>query len=221
MACVGLIGTGRMSQAVALGCLYEKIPVMLGSRSKDKAEKIREELLTKCENCDDIIRAGTQRDVVENCNLILLIVPFFPQEDGSTIDGVVEFIDNNRDILTGKQKVLCDLTNSYYRLPEGVENPFQNMPIVQGDNNSGIHSALEYHAGYLNDPDTYWTSGFKVIYSQSIVNKNYQAIEICGDAKGVEVLSEFITRMKFSPLNRGDRAAAPLLEPNGPKRVKP
>merc|ERR1712137_482050 len=208
---IGLIGTGEMAQAMAVGFLYEKVPVMFGSRSEERAQEAQKRLVDKMgEDFAPLISGGTQQETIEQCDLLFLVLPFFVK-DGQVIDGIAEFIQSQREHLVGKNKTLCDLCNPYFRVDQGV-NPFATLPPID-EGVDQTFSGVEYHKKLLNDPSTNWTSGFKVIYAKSLIDKNYQPIEICGDQPGLEAVKEAIELMGHSALIRGDISSAPLLEP--------
>lgn len=72
---IGLIpGTGKQSQGLALRLSKAGYSVMVGSRSKEKAERVASELNEKLQ-IENFI-GGTYEEVAENSNLIFLVVPY-------------------------------------------------------------------------------------------------------------------------------------------------
>lgn len=72
---IGLIpGTGKQSQGIALRLGKLGFNIMIGSRNKEKAERVAEELKQISATVNFI--GGTYEEVAENSNLIFLVVPY-------------------------------------------------------------------------------------------------------------------------------------------------
>ncbi|NHJ05651.1 MAG: NADPH-dependent F420 reductase [Candidatus Heimdallarchaeota archaeon] len=72
---IGLIpGTGKQSQGLALRLSKAGYNVMIGSRTKEKAERVASELNEKLQN--ENFLGGTYEEVAESSNLIFLVVPY-------------------------------------------------------------------------------------------------------------------------------------------------
>ncbi|HUU79159.1 MAG TPA: NADPH-dependent F420 reductase [candidate division Zixibacteria bacterium] len=152
---IGLIpGTGKQSQGLALRLSKAGYNVMVGSRTKEKAERVAGELKEKLHK-DNFI-GGTYEEVARNSNLIFLVVPY-----GSLIE-TIEKIKPNLKPGTIIVDVIVPLV-----FESGYANCLNEIPCG---------SVSEYIKSLVSD-DIIVVGAFKTI-SASILNRIEKPLKV-------------------------------------------
>ncbi|CAE8628622.1 unnamed protein product [Polarella glacialis] len=197
---IGFVGTGSMTQALASQFATSGVPVLIGSRTPEKAKALAAEIGSGARACESI------KNVIRECGTIWVCLANAKAADGKY--GVVEFLETYKGDLVGSGKILIETSNPYLA---GFAPPAPH------------ESAMTYHAEYLKslgDESTAWATAYNSIYFKSITGVKKQPTEMCGDYRARVVLKALIEQHGWEAADYGGLDSAPLLEPRGPKRVK-
>jgi len=218
-ASIGIIGTGMMATGLGTCFACVSLPLCIGSRDPKKARQFADELKTlAAERGADSsalsIVGGSIESVLQQCRVIVLAIPTrITNEKEEFIDGVIDFLAYNGNLIRGQNKILVDIT--YYD-PGTFGTPTPPEPFL---------SSIEYHASQFDDSaflgkggSTQWVCGFKSVHWTSMRDGKKQGIEIAGDEEAKEVLGEMISKTGFKPLDCGSVTDGGKVEPGSPQR---
>lgn len=189
---IGIIGSGDVGKALAIGFASEGHPVMVGSRSPESDE------LTKWKKESGLqIASGTFADAAEFGAIIVLAIGW------QHIDSAIE--------LTGEMlldtKVIIDVTN-----PLDFSNGFPPRLAVSGDNSGG-----EQIQARLKNAQV--VKAFNIVGNGSMYKPDYSdgdpTMWICGnDDQAKEVVIEILHKFGWKEVvDIGGIEGARLLEP--------
>lgn len=119
---MGLLGgTGREGQALALRFAHAGVPVIMGSRSSDRAREIASSLCRRLGH--DLISGLENREMIRNSDLIFLTVPF-PEAAGAIEVYADSFQEGSILVDTTVPVAFEKGQPKYNELPEGSASEF-------------------------------------------------------------------------------------------------
>jgi len=197
-------------------CGYD---VMLCSRTKDKADKIVNQLKSGNGYTEKVegkigsqggyavpptdatnwkLRAGTNAQAAEADMIVL----------STMYEQTWPILEQIQPLIKGKGKTILDMTNPFMKRPDGYGS---GLP------KGGLQAGILIHKEKLNDDTISWVGAYKHVLWTLILpngpkNPSRPDIEVFGDAKGVEQVVELIYRHGWRPIVRGGLEVAPQYE---------
>lgn len=179
--------------------------VTMCSRTKDKAQKIVDSLLTGNGYREDGMQGGIQVPPcpADGWNLKAGINDDAAQADLIVLATMYEqawgLLEQIAPKIRGKGKTILDMTNPFLKRPDGYG---AGLP------KDGPQSGIEVHKQKLNDPSVKWVAAYKSVLWTLILptgpkNPNRPDIEVFGDAEAVGMVSELIRSHGWNPIVRG------------------
>ena len=193
--------------------------VTICSRSKDKAQKIRDAVLSSkgyqkkvtgtnagqgdycvppCDATNWKLQAGDNA-AAANADIIVL---------GTMYEQAWPILESIAPDVKGKGKIILDMTNPFMKRPDGYG---AGLP------KDGPQAGILIHKAKLNDPTSKWVGAYKhilwtLILPEGPKNPSRPDIEVFGDEEAVDLVVELIYRHGWRPIVRGGLEVAPDYE---------
>eukprot|EP00403_Amphidinium_massartii_P010014 CAMPEP_0178409342 /NCGR_PEP_ID=MMETSP0689_2-20121128/20413_1 /TAXON_ID=160604 /ORGANISM="Amphidinium massartii, Strain CS-259" /LENGTH=210 /DNA_ID=CAMNT_0020030481 /DNA_START=78 /DNA_END=711 /DNA_ORIENTATION=+ len=189
---IGIVGTGMMASAHAFRWSQYGIKVFISSRDPAKAQKLAESI-------GNGVQGGSHEEMIKASNFIMLCIhPGKP---------AAEFIDSNRDELSGKGKMFVDMSVPFSRL---------GYPAAGPEVQQYIYPHLD-HVSFLkeklNDPTASFVKAWANFMAGSIARNRVQPAEVAGDPAAKAVAIRLLSHAGFEPLDCGGPEDVAKIEP--------
>lgn len=189
---IGIIGSGQVGKTLAKGFLKYKYPTMIGSRSKEKQNSLKQEL-------GDEIQTGNFSETTAYGEIIILAVKGLIASDALHTIGPANL----------KDKIIIDTTNPIADAPpkNGVLKFFTNL-------NQSLMEDLQE-----SFPKARFVKAFNSIGSASMINPSFEGgikptMFICGnDDQAKSEVKEITDLFGFETEDMGSAQAARAIEP--------
>jgi len=191
---IAVVGTGNMGSAISELFCRSGVPVLVTSRSVQKAQQKVRSIKARASSCD--IKAVSNADAIAQAGVVIVTAPF---------SGMKSWLTSNREsIVANTDIVIVDITNSW-RSGDGIA---ADAPLL---------SAVEIHKAALGNEKTSFVAGFKNNFAmknlQHASGKNI--VEFAADSQlARDRFEQLVRATKFRPAFRGffSEGAAATLE---------